>query len=170
MAPRLPLLGLALFAGLSTLGCDLEDDELRALDLEVLDERFACGDVTVVAASPDGSEALFLGIEDGLAAELAAHGGVVEAHYTLPDDRLTLRWVTGSNVYQGQCGRSSDRPWHIDDRHEGAEGELTIRLEPGVQGEAAITAQFDYVLFVDTEEDEPSYELMPTRLEAVMGS
>ena len=168
MAPRRTLgflLSLALLAG-SLAGCDEEDVEM--LDSTSLDERFACGDLTVVAADSDGSQALLLGIDDGLAAEVMAEGVVVVAKYQLPDERLMLRWVQGNNVYQGQCGHDGGAPWRVEERHDAIGGEIAVRLEPTADGHISVLASLDGVLFIDDYDDEPAYGLAPTDIEAVV--
>jgi hypothetical protein len=139
----LPLLGLVL-----GLGCDGEDD-VRAVDATALHERFACGDLTMVAASPDADEALLIGIDDGLAAEAIESGEVVHADYELPDERLTVRWVAGTNVYQGQCGRDSGESWQLDARLDALAGHIRVRVEPRDDGKLELHAELDDVVLAD---------------------
>lgn len=144
----LPVLGLAL-----CLGCDLElDDDSYSLDADALSERFACADVTVVAANDDGSEALLIGVEDGLAAAALAGAAPIAAEYELPDERLTVRWVAGTNVYQGHCGRDSGEPWQLDHRLDAVAGHISVVVEPRPDGTLAVTAELaDLLLEADAE-------------------
>ena len=114
----LPVLALALF----TSGCDGHEHALADLDAGGLDERFACDDLTVVAADPSGERALMIGVDDGLAASVLATGETLEADYILPDERLTVRWVEGSNVYRGHCGRDNGAAWELDERNDAVDG------------------------------------------------
>jgi hypothetical protein len=143
LALLLPILGLVL-----GLGCDGQAD-LRALDATDLPERFACGDLTMVAASPDGGEALLIGIDDGLAAEALASGEAVHAEYELPDERLTVRWVAGTNVYQGQCGRDSGESWQLDARLDALAGHIHVRVQPSSDGKLELRAQLDDVVLAE---------------------
>jgi hypothetical protein len=143
LALVLPILGLVL-----GLGCDSEADQ-QALDATVLNERFACGDLTMVAASPDAGEALLIGIDDGLAAEALASGEVVHADYELPDERLTVRWVAGTNVYQGQCGRDNGESWQLDTRLDALAGHIHVRVEPREDGTLELRAELDDVVLGD---------------------
>jgi hypothetical protein len=143
LALVLPILGLVL-----GLGCDGEA-ELRGLDATELPERFACGDLTLVAASPSADEALLIGIDDGLAAEALESGAVVHADYELPDERLTVRWVAGTNVYQGQCGRDSGESWQLDARLDALAGHVHVTVEPRADGKLELRAQIDDVLLAD---------------------
>lgn len=143
LALVLPILGLVL-----GLGCDAEAD-LRALDATDLPERFACGDLTMVAASPDGEAALLIGIDDGLAAEAIESGEVVHADYELPDERLTVRWVAGTNVYQGQCGRDSGESWQLEARLDALAGHVHVRVEPRADGKLELRAEIDDVVLAD---------------------
>jgi hypothetical protein len=158
----IPLLGLAL-----TVGCD-DADELRAIDLAELPERFACDDVTVVAASVDGSEALLLGVEDGLAAAALELGEIVEAEYALPDERLTVRWVSGSNVYAGHCGRDSGETWKLDQRSDAVSGRVAIRIAPNSDGSLSVSASLvDLLLAPSRAGAGPMFELSATSFEGL---
>jgi hypothetical protein len=137
------LLGLSL-----GLGCDAEDG-LHALDADALPERFACGDLTLVAASEAGDEALLIGIDDGLAAAAAESGEVVIADYELPDERLTVRWVAGNNVYQGQCGRDNGGSWQLDTRLDAHAGHIRVRVEPHGDGGLEVVAHIDDIMLAD---------------------
>jgi hypothetical protein len=139
----LPILGLML-----GLGCDHEADA-HALDATALPERFACDDLTMVAASPSADEALLIGIDDGLAAEAIASGQVVHADYELPDERLTVRWVSGTNVYQGQCGRDNGEFWQLDARLDALAGHIHVRVEPLDDGKLVLRAEIDDVVLAD---------------------
>ena len=154
----IPALGLAL-----SLGCD-DAEQLHALDLAELTERFACDDVTVVAASVDGSEALLLGVQDGLAAEARESGEIVEAEYQLPDDRLIVRWVAGSNVYAGHCGRDSGQEWKLVQRSDAVTGHIAIRIVPAPDGSLTVSAELDELLLAPTMSDGPLYQLSATEL------
>lgn len=143
LALVLPILGLVL-----GLGCDGQDD-LRALDAAELPERFACGDLTMVAASPDGGEALLIGIDDGLAAEALESGEAVHAEYELPDERLTVRWVAGTNVYQGQCGRDTGESWQLDARLDALAGHIHVRVDPRQDGTLELHAEIEDVVLAD---------------------
>ena len=158
----IPALGLAL-----SLGCD-DPESLRALDLAELPERFACDDVTVVAASVDGSEALLLGVEDGLAAAARESGEIVEAEYDLPDDRLIVRWVLGSNVYVGHCGRDSGEDWQLDQRSDAIAGHVAIRVEPVSDGSLIVSATLDDLLLAPSRSGGPIYELSSTALDGLL--
>jgi hypothetical protein len=140
----LPLLGVAL-----GLGCDEGRDDPLALDADALPERFACGDLTMVAASPAGDEALLIGIDDGLAATATESGEVVHADYELPDERLTVRWVAGNNVYQGQCGRDGGGSWQLDTRLDALAGHIRVRVEPHGDGTLGVVAEIDDVVLAD---------------------
>jgi hypothetical protein len=144
LALLLPILGLVL-----GIGCDAQEDDLRALDATALPERFACGDLTMVAASSDAGEALMIGIDDGLAAEAIASGEVVHADYELPDERLTVRWVAGTNVYQGQCGRDTGESWQLDARLDALAGRIQVRVEPREDGKLELHAELDDVVLAD---------------------
>lgn len=158
----LPLLGLVL-----SLGCD-DPEQLRSLDLAELPERFACQDVTVVAANLEGSEALMIGVEDGLAAAALASGEAIEAQYALPDDRLIVRWVEGSNVYEGHCGRDSGGKWRLDERREAISGTISVRITPDPEGKLTLSAQLDELLLVPLDDaDAPVYELEATHLDGL---
>lgn len=147
----LPLLAVAALLG----GCDEDFAELRALDAETLSERAACDDITVVAASPDASEALLLGVDDGLVAEALAEQRVVHADYELPDDRLTVRLVEGSSVVQGHCGyQQLAEPWKVDRRHDAETGHVALRIEPHADGRVEVTAEFEGML-LESELDPP---------------
>lgn len=148
MASFRSVLVLPLFCVFLGLGCD-DDGALRALDADTLPERFACGDLTMVAASPAGDEALVIGIDDGLAATAAESGEVVHAHYELPDERLTVRWVAGSNVYQGQCGRDNGGSWELDTRLDAVAGRIDVLIEPHGDGELELRAKIDDVVLAD---------------------
>jgi hypothetical protein len=148
---------LALLLG-STSGCDPEASELRSLDLAELPERFACDDVTAIAASADGSEALLIGIEDGLAAAALAGDAPIEAVYELPDPRLTVRWVAGSNVYDGHCGRVGQGTWRLDARRDAIAGTLSVRLSPNPEGGLTLDAALDELLLAG-EHDWAVYSL-----------
>jgi hypothetical protein len=143
LALVLPILGLVL-----GLGCDGQDD-LRALDAAELPERFACGDLTMVAASPDGGEALLIGIDDGLAAEALGSGEAVYADYALPDERLTVRWVAGTNVYQGQCGRDTGESWQLDARLDALAGHIQVRVDPHHDGTLELHVEIEDVMLAD---------------------
>ncbi|PRP91999.1 hypothetical protein ENSA5_52100 [Enhygromyxa salina] len=155
-----PALGLVL-----SLGCD-DGDELRSLDASEFDERSACGDVTMVAATADGSEALLLGIEDELVARAHDQGEAVVADYELPDDRVTVRWAAGANVYQGHCGLDNGELWRLDARKDALVGHVFVRVEPTEDGALSLTAELADVVFVaDDPEGGDDYELEWTRLE-----
>ncbi len=154
-----PALGLLL-----SLGCG-ESEQVRALDIAELPERFACDDVTVVAATPDGAEALLIGVEDGLAAAALESSEVVEAEYELPDERLTVRWVAGSNVYEGHCGRDNGSKWRLDDRRDAISGTIAVRVTPTPEGTLTFSARLDELLLAPMDPDAPLYELKHTRLE-----
>jgi hypothetical protein len=139
------ILSLGLVLGV---GCDPVAD-MRALDTDDLPERFACGDLTMVAASPDGDEALLIGIDDGLAAAAVESGEAVHAEYDLPDERLTVRWVAGSNVYQGQCGRDTGEAWQLDARLDALEGHIRVRVDPRPDGKLELRAEIDGVVLAD---------------------
>jgi hypothetical protein len=143
LALVLPILGLML-----GLGCDGQDD-LHALDATDLPERFACDDLTMVAASPAGDEALLIGIDDGLAAEALASGEIVHAEYELPDERLTVRWVAGTNVYQGQCGRDNGESWQLDTRLDALAGHIHVRVVPRDDGKLELRAEIDDVILAE---------------------
>jgi hypothetical protein len=142
-SPRLALLLLGL-----VLGCD-DAADMHALDTTDLPERFACGDLTMVVASPDGDEALLIGIDDGLAAEAVESGEVVHADYELPDERLTVRWVAGTNVYQGQCGRDNGEPWQLDTRLDALEGHIEVRIDPRPNHKLELHVEIDDVVLAD---------------------
>lgn len=155
----IPALGLAL-----SLGCD-DAEQLRALDLTELSERFACDDVTVVAASEDGSEALLIGVQDGLAAAARESGELIEAEYVLPDDRLIVRWVAGSNVYAGHCGRDSGEQWQLDQRSDAVTGHIAIRIAPELDGSLTVSATLDDLLLAPSDASHgPVYELETSEL------
>jgi hypothetical protein len=147
-----PILALLLT---SASGCDPEPSELRSLDLADLSERFACDDVTAIAASADGSEALLIGVEDGLVAAALAADGPIEAVYELPDPRLTVRWVAGSNVYGGHCGRVVQQDageWRLDARHDAIAGTLAVRLRAGADGSLVLDADLDELVLADEQQ------------------
>jgi hypothetical protein len=143
LALVLPILGLMV-----GIGCDAAQ-EMQPLDTIDLPERFACDDLTLVAASPDGDEALLIGIEDGLAAAALESGEVVQAEYELPDERLTVRWVAGSNVYRGQCGRDNGEAWHLDARLDAVSGHIHVLVDPRPDGQLDVRAQIDEVVLDD---------------------
>jgi hypothetical protein len=157
----IPALGLAL-----SLGCD-HSEELQSLDLAELPERFACDDVTVVAATADGSEALMIGVQDGLAAAAHESGEIVEGHYQLPDERLTVRWVAGSNVYAGLCGLDSGSEWQVHERRDAVTGHIAIRVTPDEHGTLSVSAELEDLLLASTDSDGPVYELAATQLESL---
>ncbi|MFO7561071.1 MAG: hypothetical protein R6X02_00380 [Enhygromyxa sp.] len=162
-----PLLVVPLLALALGVGCD-DAEQLRALDLAELPERFACDDVTVVAASPEGSEALLIGVQDGLVAAARESGESVEAEYELPDDRLVVRWVSGSNVYAGHCGRDSGEQWQLDQRRDAIAGHIAIRIEPSPDGGLSVSASLDDLLLAPSRADAgPAYELSTTALEGL---
>jgi hypothetical protein len=156
MASRpLPLLLLGLVL---SVGCD-DPEHLRSLDLAELPERFACNDVTMVAATVDGSEALLVGIADALAAKAKTSGEMIEADYELPDERLTVRWVAGSNVAQGQCGRDGGGTWRLDERREAVAGHINVRVIPEADGRLTLSASFDEILLESANTKATTYEL-----------
>lgn len=161
-----PVLALVLaLAG----GCDAQGLDAESLDAESLDERFACDDLTVVAADPMGEEALLLGIDDGLAAAVLASGQPVEMEYALPDERLTVRWVEGSNVYLGHCGRDKGTPWELEERTDAVAGTLTVRLAPRPEGAPkglVLDAELSGVVLAD-DEGEAQLELEIDQTELV---
>ncbi len=139
-----------LLAGLMLAGCDdaaVElGDEQQLAELDDLSERFACSDLTFVAASADGSEGLFLLIDDGLVAQTLAEAQPLEVEYELADERVELRWVSGSNVYAGHCGRDNGRPWKIDAVHEAREGRVVVELAPQSEGVPLLAIELEDVL------------------------
>jgi hypothetical protein len=147
-SPRLALMMLPVLALVLGLGCDAAED-IHALDTTDLPEQFACGDLTMVAASPDGAEALLIGIDDGLAAAAVESGKVVHADYELPDDRLTVRWVAGNNVYQGQCGRDNGEAWKLDSRLDALGGHIHVRIDPRSDGKLELRAEIEDVMLAD---------------------
>ena len=142
---------LALALPLVFAGCAASDD-LHELDLSDLDDRFACADLTVVAASGDGSEALLIAIEDELVTRAFTEGRVVEAAYSLPDPRVTVRWAQGSNVYQGHCGRDSETPWRLDARSEAVAGELHTRVELAEDGALRVSTVVEELLLAPPDD------------------
>jgi hypothetical protein len=157
----IPALGLAL-----SLGCDDDSAQLQSLDIAELPERVACEDVTVVAATVDGSEALLIGVQDGLAATAHESGEVVEAEYELPDERLVVRWVAGSNVYAGHCGLDSGAEWQVDERRDAVTGHIAIRITPETDGTLSVSATLEDLLLA-AEASGRVYELAATRLESL---
>ncbi|EDM79072.1 hypothetical protein PPSIR1_10730 [Plesiocystis pacifica SIR-1] len=141
------------------------DDDLDVLDVNALDQRAACDDLTIVAARQDGSEALLIGIDDGLAAEVFAYGEQIETTYSLPDERVTLRWIAGTNVFQGQCGLDSGDSWSVDDRLDAIEGELHVRLAPHEDGTVGLVADIEQLVLAEKDDDDPAVMLMPMTLE-----
>lgn len=133
-----------------TAGC-VEPEALEDLDPSELDERFACDDLTVVAASRDAHSALLVGIDDGLVAATLATGQPTEELYELPDERLTVRWVSGSNVYQGHCGRDSGEPWALDERSDAVTGQMHVRVVPGPGKSVRLEAELRDVILAETE-------------------
>jgi hypothetical protein len=164
MVAMLAMLALGLAP---SLGCD-DAEELRALDLAELPERFACEDVTVVAATLDGSEALLIGVQDNLALEVHESGELVEAEYELPDPRLTVRWVAGSNVYAGQCGLDSGEQWRLDERRDAVSGHISIRVTPEQDGTLSVSATLEGLLLAPTDASGPVYELSTTQLDRLL--
>ncbi|GEM_PF-2678350 len=139
----LPLLAACLAACVFT-GCDDPDTpDPELLDMASVSEQAACDDLTVIAAHIDGNEALLLGIDDGLAAQALSAGEVVTAEYTLPDDRLTVRWAEGSNVYRGHCGLDNGEPWQVDAVFDGVRGTIAVRLVPHIDGSVTLSAEVE---------------------------
>lgn len=153
----LPVLALALF----TSGCDDDDsEEYSDLDANALDERFACDDLTVVAAESTGSRALLIGIDDGLAASVLATGVPVETSYALPDERILVRFVEGNNVYQGHCGRDNGSEWELDERTDAVAGTVFVRLTPDGEGGLMLDAELGDLLLAEGEAlDESEVEM-----------
>jgi hypothetical protein len=147
-APRAWLIAIACSLGVFA-GCDVEEGAMASLDAQALPEQFACGDVTAVAAAPDGSEALLIGIDDGLAESARDSDARIVEHYTLPDPRVTVRWVVGTNVYQGQCGRDLGGPWALDERLDALDGQVVVEVERGLDGELALHARIEHAQFGD---------------------
>jgi hypothetical protein len=139
------VMALSLITLVPTLGCD--DADQRSLDLRDLPERFACDDVTVVATTEDASQALLIGIEDGLAAAAFDAGETVEAIYTLPDDRLTIRFVGGSNVVEGRCGHEAEGEWRLDERLDAVAGTIHVRLTPKSDDNLSFRAELHDLVF-----------------------
>lgn len=160
------LFALALPAlAVSVTGC-VEDIQTADLDPEAYTERVACDDLTVIAATSDGSEALLLGIDDGLKAAVLDYGEPVSATYVLPDERLTVRWAVGSNVYLGQCGLDSGAPWRVDTVHDAIDGEIEVYLVPNPDGTVQLSAELEGLLLEDAETDGPLLALESTHIEA----
>ncbi|MFV8756477.1 hypothetical protein ACNOYE_38520 [Nannocystaceae bacterium ST9] len=127
-----PLRSAVLVAGLLLFGCDLELDDMDARpDVAELSERYACADLILVAADPEGSEGLFLTIDDGLVDEVMASGEPLSARYEVGDPRIELRWVSGRNVYAGHCGLDNGEAWQIDAVEQATAGAIEIDLSPG---------------------------------------
>jgi hypothetical protein len=125
---------LLLLAGL-VMGCDpFEADASLSTEVAELSDRHACADLIVVAASADAREGLFLTVDDGLVDEVIESGEPVDARYEVGDERIELRWVTGSNVYAGHCGLDNGEPWHVDEVEQAITGEVTIELVPSDEG------------------------------------
>ncbi len=142
------VMAFSLLTLVPSLGCD-DADEPRSLNLAELPERFACDDVTVVATTDDASQALLIGVEDGLAAAAYESGEFVEKVYTLPDDRLVVRWVGGNNVVEGRCGFEADGEWRLDERHDAVSGTIRVRLTPKLKdpNTLILSAQLDDMVF-----------------------
>jgi len=155
MASSRPLFAASLLAFALALvaGCD-DHADVEDLDASELAERFACDDLTLVAASKDGEHALMIGIDDGLVANTLASGQPTTITYELPDDRLTVRWVTGSNVYQGHCGRDSGEPWTLDARSDAVAGAMSVSLDPGPGPGLRLEAEVHDVWLADDDSDE----------------
>lgn len=163
-APFAAMVAALAFVLMSSSGCD-HAEQLRELDLAELSERFACADVTVIAAAEDGSEALLIGVRDGLAQTTYQTGEPSEGSYELPDPRLTVRWVTGSNVYAGECGRDTGQQWRLDQRRDAIRGHIAIQVTPERDGTLSVSASLDELLLAASDDDGPLYELEATQLE-----
>lgn len=135
-----------LLAGLLLVGCDEQDPEVGPQpEIGELSERFACADLVFVAASPDATQGLFLSIDDGLAKQAHAHGEL-RREYELEDDRVELRWVSGSNVYAGHCSRDNGEPWEVDAVQEARAGRVVVELEPGGEGKLELSIELEGVV------------------------
>jgi hypothetical protein len=132
----------AVLAGLLLSGCDYESDSPpeHEPDLAELSERHACADLIVVAADVEGSQGLFLTIDDGLVEELLATSQPIVAHYAIGDDDelddepIELRWVSGRNVYAGHCGLDNGEGWEVDSVEQAIAGEIDVELIPSPDG------------------------------------
>lgn len=119
-------LRLALLAALFTSACDGEPLEpLAEQDLGALSERHVCGDLTLIAADPEGHEGLFLVVDDGLV-DAARKSGELDSRYEIGDERIELRVVRGQNVYAGHCGLDSGEPWQVDEVEQAVAGEVEL--------------------------------------------
>lgn len=122
--------------------CDPQP-EADSLETDALSERFACDDVTMVVAAADGREALLIGVEDQLAASAMSSDAPAVGEYELPDERVTIRWVSGTNVFQGQCGRDTGETWQLDERLDALTGRLTVIVEPDAEGRLRLVAAIE---------------------------
>lgn len=119
-------LRLALLAALFTSACDGEPlERFVEQDLGALSERHVCGDLTLVAADPEGHEGLFLVVDDGLV-DAAREAGELDMRYAIGDERIELRLVRGRNVYAGHCGLDSGEPWQVDEVEQAVAGEVEL--------------------------------------------
>jgi hypothetical protein len=119
-------LRLALLAALLSSACDGEHLEpLAEQDLGALSERHVCGDLTLIAADPEGHEGLFLIVDDGLV-DAAREAGELDSRYAIGDERIELRLVRGQNVYAGHCGLDSGEPWQVDEVEQAVAGEVEL--------------------------------------------
>ncbi len=125
-----------LLVGLLSIGCDslALDHDLDMPAVTDLSDRFACADLILVAADPTGTEGLFLTIDDGLVDEVLESGEAIAAHYQVGDDRIEVRWVSGSNVYAGHCGLDNGEPWQVEQVEQAIAGDILVELMPSADG------------------------------------
>jgi hypothetical protein len=125
---------LALVASL-LMGCDRsESGDPLSPEIGELSQRHACADLILVAADAEASEGLFLTIDDGLVDQVTDSGQPVQMRYDVGDERIELRWVSGSNVYAGHCGLDNGEPWQVDMVEQAISGEIIVELEPAAEG------------------------------------
>ena len=159
---------LALIATL-LVGCDRSDSNFSpSPHVDDLSERHACADLILVAADAEASEGLFLTIDDGLVDQVVESGQPVVSRYQVGDDRIELRWVTGSNVYAGHCGLDSGEPWQVDSVEQAVAGEITVELTPSSEGPILTVELRDVMLSplgASLAKHDDSYALPPIVLE-----
>jgi hypothetical protein len=103
----------------------------REMHLTNLHDQFACGDLTVGAASRDDTIVLIVEIEDDVVAQ-AADGVPQERTYNIHDAGVRAEISTGTAVSAGHCSRGNWEESEIDGGEVATQGgvEVSARYYP----------------------------------------